>query len=125
MIKAHKDILLADDYYSIVELLKESLEEEGYTVDTAYTVEETISKIDTNSHDVLILDYNFNEEPLNGETVMQHINKYNKEIIVFANSCDAVSNDRLILLGAKCSTNKDIYKILEYLEKLKKWDKKA
>ena len=115
MIKSYKDILLAEDNYPLAKLIKYCLEEHNYVVDISTTVEETIAKINMIKYDVLILDYSFNEGLLTGEAVMHHINKYNREIVVFANSCDDDYNNKLILLGSKGATDKNLSKILTAL----------
>ena len=53
-----KNILLVDDEDSIHLLYREELEEEGYSVASAYSGEEALEKLKTASVDLVILDIN-------------------------------------------------------------------
>ena len=51
-----KKILIAEDDFYILDIYKSTFAEAGYTVDTAKDGEEAISKLKTNTYDVLLLD---------------------------------------------------------------------
>lgn len=49
-------ILIVEDEEKITSFIKRGLEEEGYTVDVAYNGEEGLSRAESNSYDLIILD---------------------------------------------------------------------
>jgi len=51
-----KKILIAEDDFYILDIYKSTFAEAGYTVDTAKDGEEALSKLKTNTYDVLLLD---------------------------------------------------------------------
>lgn len=58
----HKKILLADDDPDFIEINKTILEASGFDVDTAFTSNDTLSKLREYNYDILILDLMMEEK---------------------------------------------------------------
>ena len=66
-----KKILVADDEHDIVEVVKDTLEANGFQVITAFDGEEAIKRVYEESPDLLILDINMPK--MNGYQVLENI----------------------------------------------------
>ena len=79
-----KNILLVDDEDSIHLLYREELEEEGYTVHSAFSGEEALEKLQTLSVDLVILDINM--PGMNGIDALRKIKEMNSRLPVILSS---------------------------------------
>jgi DNA-binding response OmpR family regulator len=70
-------ILIIDDDETICFLFKCNLEESGFAVETIFSPEEGIQKLEANDYDLLILDLNLGA--LTGADVLQSVNFKNKK----------------------------------------------
>ena len=66
-----KHILVVDDDEALLSLLKMRLKSAGYTVDTAETGWDGLTKLEQGDYDVVLLDYMM--PGITGITVLQHI----------------------------------------------------
>lgn len=79
-----KNILLVDDEDSIHLLYREELEEEGYTVHSAFTGEEALEKLAAMEIDLVILDINL--PGINGLEALRKIKEKNPALPVILSS---------------------------------------
>ncbi len=80
-------ILLVDDDKNVIQVFSAGLTKEGYEIVTAYDGEEALSKVESESPDVVILDLMMPK--LNGFEVLQQIRqRYKKWIPVIINSAE-------------------------------------
>lgn len=79
-----KNILLVDDEDSIHLLYREELEEEGYTVHSAFTGEEALTKLAETAINLVILDINM--PGMNGLEALRKIKEINPTLPVILSS---------------------------------------
>lgn len=79
-----KNILLVDDEDSIHLLYREELEEEGYSVDSAFTGEEALKRLTETEVDLVILDINM--PGMNGLEALRKIKEINPALPVILSS---------------------------------------
>ncbi len=79
-----KNILLVDDEDSIHLLYREELEEEGYSVDSAFSGEEALDKLSNAKVDLVILDINM--PGMNGLEALRKIKEIDPALPVILSS---------------------------------------
>jgi len=91
-------ILLVNDVAIVNRIIKKRLEsEEGFSVDTAMTGKEGVSKAQKNNYDIFLLDYYMPD--INGDEVCAAIKKSGKDPsapIYFISSMDKISMTEVI-----------------------------
>lgn len=93
-----KKILLVDDDEDLLELYKETLEEEGFYVDTAKNGREAVEKVKEKNYDLVVLDIRMPE--MNGIEALGHILSEKKEIKIILNTAYASYKDNFLTWGA-------------------------
>ena len=94
-------ILIAEDDLFLKKIMRNRLEEEGFTVDVATDGEETIKKVQANNYSLILLDLVM---PIkNGFQVLAELKAMNNQIpvLVFSNLSQAEHKEEVIALGAK------------------------
>ena len=94
-------ILIAEDDLFLKKIMRNRLEEEGFTVDVATDGEETIKKVQANNYSLILLDLVM---PIkNGFQVLAELKAMNNQIpvLVFSNLSQAEDKEEVIALGAK------------------------
>jgi len=112
-------ILVVDDEEDLCEILQFNLENEGYTVDVAYSAEEAL-KLDIKSYNLLLLDVMMGEiSGFRMARMLREDSRTAKTPIVFLTAKDT-ENDRLtgFALGADDYINKP-FSILEVAARIK------
>jgi len=79
-----KNILLVDDEDSIHLLYRDELQEEGYTVESAFSGEEALEKLKSSTTDLVILDINM--PGMNGLEALRKIKDINPALPVILSS---------------------------------------
>jgi len=116
-------VLIAEDEEFLVRALKDNLETEGYTVDTASNGEEAIESIKKNRPDIILLDLLMPKK--DGFYVLQEVTK-NPEwklipIIVLSNLGGDEEIKKALLMGADDYFVKSQHPIEEVVERVKKY----
>ena len=68
-------ILIADDDQDLAKIIGNNLQKKKYKVDLAYTAQEALQKIQKNKYELAIVDWLFKNESMNGQDLVQKINK--------------------------------------------------
>lgn len=79
---AEKSILIADDDDLICDLLSFVLENEGYKIMTAHTVEDIINKVENKNPDLTLLDFTLGER--SGIEVLEKIKDKSMPVIMLS-----------------------------------------
>lgn len=96
-----KKILIAEDVHDNYILMKEILLPTGCDIKWAKNGYEVIKMIDTDTYDLLLLDMRM--PVMDGYEVLSHIRKYNKDLVIIAQTAYALSNDRENLIKDGCN----------------------
>ena len=94
-------ILIAEDDLFLKKIMRNRLEEEGFTVDVATDGDEAIKKLKANHYSLILLDLVM---PIkNGFQVLAELKAMNNQIpvLVFSNLSQAEDKEEVIALGAK------------------------
>ncbi|OYT59329.1 hypothetical protein B6U71_02880 [Euryarchaeota archaeon ex4484_178] len=91
------EVLVVDDSALIVRLIEDMLKRKGVVVETAYTAEEALKKIEKKIYSVYLIDYELPE--LNGLELARRIKEINKngKIIIITTNLDFKTSEFLVI----------------------------
>ena len=90
----HANILIVEDDKDIQDMLSFSLEPEGYTIYSAYTVKDGWEEIDSKSIDLVLLDWMLPDN--SGIDLLHRIRKYHSALPVIMITAKAEEEDRIL-----------------------------
>ncbi|RKZ22862.1 response regulator [bacterium] len=113
-----KRILLVDDDEDLLELYRETLQEEGFSVDTATNGREAVEKVKEKEYDLVVLDIRMPE--MDGIEALGYILGERKDIKVVLNTAYASYKDNFLTWGADAYILKssDLSELVAAIKKL-------
>lgn len=92
-------ILVVDDEYPIANLIKETLENAGYTCECAYDGESAANAVENKVYDLVLLDVMLPK--INGFELIEYIRQYNVPVIFLTARTDVRDRVKGLRLGAE------------------------
>lgn len=121
-----KTILIVEDEIFLIRTLKDNLEAEGYTIDTAMNGEEAVEKIEKNKPNLILLDLLMPQK--DGFYVLEERNKNPKwkliPVIVLSNFGEDIMVKRAMEMGANDYFVKSQHPIEDVIKKVDEYLKK-
>lgn len=116
-----KKALVCEDDPAFVEIISGSLKRMGYKIETAGSTAEALKKVETGTHDLVTVDYNFPDDKEGGVKIIAKINgqkpalRRERFVVLISANVKSADASAAFFHGANITVNKEEIRHLEHL----------